>query len=334
MTTCKQYTTPVIQGKEVLTTRTDYVNRYPSVLQTMSYNFTATSKTGEVCAGVVKAPKVHQNSPVQHAADLELLESKEELLPVFANPLSGLPKSVECVCLDGASDEGPSHEEVQFWWTAHHLSKGRVATLITTRSSGSSYLNRVELQNGCLSLGHSNTFIPSTLAGLCLDPETGVVDNEKLRENLDLAIDAYICRVNGTSCGNTTIQLYKGAKDSEQVRMRGSLLVFIKGSKKSKRTLLQKEPEQYAYFQTVWNILSRHMISGLPSQYISCMCAVTSLSVFTLYARLEDQLPYIRGTVKGLQSQSSLFQELTKRDHGEEHVNCAKELVWVTTKLF
>ena len=30
--TCKQYTTPVVQGKEVLTTRTDYVNRYPSVL--------------------------------------------------------------------------------------------------------------------------------------------------------------------------------------------------------------------------------------------------------------------------------------------------------------
>ena len=141
-----------------------------------------------------------------------------------------------------------------------------MATLITTRSSGSSYLNRVELQNGCLSLGHSNTFIPSTLAGSCINPETGVVDNEKLRENLDLAIDAYICRVNGTSCGNTTIQLYKGAKDSEQVRIRENLLIFIKGSKKSKRTLLQKEPEQYAYFQTVWDICSRHMVPGLPSQ--------------------------------------------------------------------
>ena len=85
---CKQYTTSVVRGKDVLTTRTNYVNRYPSVLQMTSYNFTATSTTGEACAGVVKAPKVHQKSPAQHAADLELLESKEELLPDFVNSLS------------------------------------------------------------------------------------------------------------------------------------------------------------------------------------------------------------------------------------------------------
>ena len=29
-------------------------------------------------------------------------------------------------------------------------------TLVTTRSSGDSFLNRVELQNGCLARGHSN----------------------------------------------------------------------------------------------------------------------------------------------------------------------------------
>ena len=93
---------------------------------------------------------------------------------------------------------------MQFWWAACHLAKGRVATLVTTRSSGSSYLNRVELHNGCLSLGHASTFIPSTLAGSCLDPE----------------------------------------------------------SQKS------AEPEQYAYFQTVWDIRSCHMVPGLPSQYV------------------------------------------------------------------
>ena len=38
LATCKQYATPIVQGKEVLTTRTDYVNKYPSVLQTTSYN--------------------------------------------------------------------------------------------------------------------------------------------------------------------------------------------------------------------------------------------------------------------------------------------------------
>lgn len=83
LTTCKQYKTPVVQGKDTLTTRTDFVNKYPSLLQTTSYNFTGTSSTAEVCVGVVKAPKLYEKSPAQHAADLELLESIEKLNPVF-----------------------------------------------------------------------------------------------------------------------------------------------------------------------------------------------------------------------------------------------------------
>ena len=164
LTTCSQYKTPIVQGRELLTTRTDYVNKHPSLLQTTSYNFSKTNTTGEVCVGVVKAFPLHQKNPAQHFADLCMLESKEELKPVFLNLQSGLPKAIECVRVDGATDEGPAHAEVQYWWTKRHISRGRLATLVTTRSSGSSYLNRVELQNGCLSLGHANTFIPSTLA--------------------------------------------------------------------------------------------------------------------------------------------------------------------------
>lgn len=74
--------------------------------------------------------------------------------------------------MDGACDEGPSHLEVQFYWTERHLLCKKYASLITTRSSGSSFLNLVELQNGCLALGHSNTFIPSILAGSNVDPNT------------------------------------------------------------------------------------------------------------------------------------------------------------------
>ena len=37
--------------------------------------------------------------------------------------------------MDGAADEGPSHVEVQFLWTARHLEKGTIATLVTRRSS-------------------------------------------------------------------------------------------------------------------------------------------------------------------------------------------------------
>ena len=55
--------------------------------------------------------------------------------------------------------------------------------------SGYSYFNRVELQNGCLSLGHSNTFIHSTLSG---PQDTGQIDEDRLRQNLSLAIMAYI----------------------------------------------------------------------------------------------------------------------------------------------
>jgi len=62
--------------------------------------------------------------------------------------------------VDGAGDKGPSHVEVQFYWTKYHIMQQKVATLVTTRDSGSSYLNKVELQNGCLSLGHANLFIP------------------------------------------------------------------------------------------------------------------------------------------------------------------------------
>ena len=42
-----------VKGKKVLTTYTDYVNRYPSVLQVTSYNFTATKTTEKRCSGVV-----------------------------------------------------------------------------------------------------------------------------------------------------------------------------------------------------------------------------------------------------------------------------------------
>ena len=97
LTTCKQYTSPVVTGKEILTTTTDYVSKYPTVLQTTSYNFTSTSTTGELCAGVVKASKLHQKNPSQHMADLCMLETVKELETVFANPLTGVPKSVECV---------------------------------------------------------------------------------------------------------------------------------------------------------------------------------------------------------------------------------------------
>ena len=141
-----------------------------------------------------------------------------------------------------------STEEVQFYWTQRHILHGKIATLVTTRSSGSSYLNRIELQNGCLSRGHSGTFIPSTLGGSCIDPDTGNVNDAKLAENMNLAIEAYISRVNQSPCGDTVIQLYRGADSKEDQEVRKKLLIFLKGSSARKKDLQKQDSKLYANF--------------------------------------------------------------------------------------
>ena len=78
--------------------------------------------------------------------------------------------------VDGACDEGPSHDEIQFYWTERHYTRGSIATLVSARSSGASYLNRVELQNGCMALVHANLFIQSTLCGSNIDQSSGKLD--------------------------------------------------------------------------------------------------------------------------------------------------------------
>ena len=139
LTTHSQHPSPVVHGKPVLTTRTDYVSKYPSVLQTTSYHFAETPSSLEVCAGIVKAAKVFPKNPAQHFTDLEMLQTKNLYETAFVNPETNKQKRIECVRVDGAGDEGPSHLEVQYYWTKRHLEQGCVATLVTTRSSGSSY---------------------------------------------------------------------------------------------------------------------------------------------------------------------------------------------------
>lgn len=204
-------------------------------------------------------------NPTQHYTDLLMLSQKRALQPVFCIPNTNVCKPIDCIRVDGATDEGPPHEIIQYWWTEWHIIQRKVATLVTTRSSGSSYLNRVELQNGCLSLGHSNTFIPSTLAGSCIDKETG---NDKLKENLHLAMDAYISRVDGCPCGESVINLYKGCESQEYHSITPDLEVFLRGSKKQKSVLRAQKPSLYSHFQKVWKIRNEHMVQGLPPAYI------------------------------------------------------------------
>ena len=64
-----------IQDSVPLTTNEDYVNKYPSTLQTTSYNFSSTGTAAEICAGIVKAIPLHQKNPAQHVHDLNVIET-------------------------------------------------------------------------------------------------------------------------------------------------------------------------------------------------------------------------------------------------------------------
>ena len=68
---------------------------------------------------------------------------------------------------------------------------------------------KVELQNGCLALAHSNLFIPSTLG---VSSDIGKVDKQKYTINMDMATDVY---TNHCPCGET-VNLDKGADSLEK----------------------------------------------------------------------------------------------------------------------
>ena len=142
MVTHRLQWTPCVGGEQALTTFTEYVNRYPSMLQISSYNFIGTKTTGELCAGVLKAAGVFQKNPAQHSADSKMLQYQPLLQAVFDDPQSGCPKAVECIRVDGASDEGPGHEEVEFHWTSRNLEHGNFATCVSSRNNGASYVNK------------------------------------------------------------------------------------------------------------------------------------------------------------------------------------------------
>ena len=182
------------------------------------------------------------------------------------NPLTGKRKEIECIRVDGGGDEGPVHKEVQYWWTKRHLMKRTKAIMVTTRSSGSSYKNRVELQNGCLALGHANLFIPSTLNGSCM--VSGEVNDDLLCKNLDAAIDVYISRVDQAPCARTVIHLMKGANSDDVQKEREIVMKFLKGKAEEKQKVKLAHPELYQNVELVWQLRTRHMVKKLPHQYV------------------------------------------------------------------
>ena len=268
LATHSKHATLCISEGEPLTTKSDYVNKYPSSLQTTSYNFLSTGTTAEICAGIGKATPLHSKNPAQHFHDLNAIETYPDVQSAFFNCLTGERKTKICVRVGGGHDEGPSHKEVQFWWTCYHLDKASQVLVLTTRDSGSSNKNRVELQNGCLALGHSNLFIPSTLNGSCLDSQSGNVDEAKLKQNLSDAIDVYLSRVNKCPCADTVIHLYKGTDSAEKQKLRTMVKTFLKGKPSLKKKLKEDHPSEYQWIEDVWNLRARHLVPGLPDKYV------------------------------------------------------------------
>lgn len=164
-------------------------------------------------------------------------------------------------------DEGPSHIEVQFWWTKRHLEVPTHTTLVTARNSGASYLNRVELQNGCLSVAHANLFIPSNLNGSCFDPSTGKIDNQRLKTNMEQATRIYIDRVNHAPFGSAKIHLFPGAEFNNDQALREVALKYLRGNQKQRKELHMEFPNEVKIICRIWNIRSKHCVRSLPDQY-------------------------------------------------------------------
>ena len=235
-----------LQHEPTLTTRTDFVNSYKSVLQTSSYLFRETKTTSVGCVGIVKDHFSYIKCPAQHMADLYMLEADPEVNVYLRDK--------------------PTHVEVQFLWGERHYKLGKMCTLITTRESGGSFLNKVELMNGCIAKAHANLFIPSTLKGSNKN-EKGL-DEEKIKENMEVAADVYLSNVDGAPCFGTTLVMKKGSKNEELINRRKDVLAFLKGKRKEKTQLKTDKPELLDYLERVQKMIDSHTVKQYQSKYI------------------------------------------------------------------
>ena len=75
---------------------------------------------------------------------LQCWRKKKEIIPAFINSVSDERKEVECAQVDGIYDEGPSHLEVQYWWTLRHFETQSGMVLVTSRNSGATIVIKTE----------------------------------------------------------------------------------------------------------------------------------------------------------------------------------------------
>ena len=77
--------------------------------------------------GLVSCLFISEQDSAQHFADLAMIENEEAVRPAFVNCTTGDQKDIKCIQVNGSADEGPVHEEVQYWWTRCHLETKRLS---------------------------------------------------------------------------------------------------------------------------------------------------------------------------------------------------------------
>ena len=75
----------------------------------------------------------------------------------------------------------------------------------------------------------------------------------------------------------TQIHLFKGADSGVKQELRRDVLAYLKGSRIEKDALKRDKPDRWKFIEDVWNMRTRHMTLGLPSQYVFLLkCCSTS----------------------------------------------------------
>ena len=98
--------------------------------------------------------------------------------------------------------------------------------------------------------------------------DSNEVDNERLRQNMLDAVDAYVSRVNGSPCGDTTIHLFPGPESKTNQEFGEKVRISLHGKKEKKDTLKKDFPHDCAYIQTLLQVQKNNTNANVPSRYI------------------------------------------------------------------
>ena len=81
------------------------------------------------------------------------------------------------------------------------------------------------------------------------------------------AVDAYVLRVNGSPCGDTTIHLFPGPESKTNQEFGEKVRIALNG-KKEKDMLKKDFPQDYAYIQMLLQVQKNHTNANVLSCYI------------------------------------------------------------------